>query len=375
MIDQKIPSATKLRQFLLLHPALVVFIGFKLKGYHPIFGFNPNITVPSDRHLRRKLQLIQNSSLKLLLYDTVNSLKQLGLLTGKVAMDAAEIIAQVKENNPKQFVSNRFNKHNIPQGNKDARLGLKPSSNKNQNGKAILRPFWGFKSHAVFQQTRLGVVNLNELTTPANIPDVKAFLPVIKPITNTLLITIKTFLADAAYDAWYVYQYIAKQGGLAFIPLNTRGHKTLKHSFGKNGRPLCPDNREMADGGAWFDKQKQHRRQKYICPLINPKTGKRKPGQKCRCNHPNWLKKGCTKYINLDDVDNARFRIDRESKLFKQTYKDRTLAERGFSILKDYGIEKPIYRNLNSIANIYTLAYSLMNAKVILQAKQETSSY
>jgi hypothetical protein len=48
-------------------------------------------------------------------------------------MDAAEIIAQVKENNPKQFVSNRFNKHNIPQVNKDARLGLKPSSNKNKS--------------------------------------------------------------------------------------------------------------------------------------------------------------------------------------------------------------------------------------------------
>ncbi|MEW6619227.1 MAG: transposase, partial [bacterium] len=234
--------------------------------------------------------------------------------------------------------------------------------------------FWGFKSHAAFQQTQFGVVNINEQTTPGNTPDVKAFFSVIKPITNTLNLTIKTFLADAAYDAWYVYQYIAKGGGVAFIPLNTRGHKILQHSFGKNGRLLCQDNREMDNGGAWFDKQKQHRRQKFICPLINPKTGKRKPGQKCRCNHPNWQKKGCTQYINLDDVENARFAIDRESKLFKQTYKHRTLAERGFSILKDYAIEKPISRNLNSIANIYTLAYALMNAKVILQAKEKTSS-
>jgi hypothetical protein len=43
--------------------------------------------------------------------------------------------------------------------------------------------------------------------------------------------------------------------------------------------------------------------------------------------------------------------------------------------LRITALKKPIYRNLNSIANIYTLAYSLMNAKVILKAKQETSSY
>lgn len=374
MVDQKIPFATTLRQFLINHPPLIVFLGFKLKGSHPYFGFDPKITIPSDRHLRRKLASIQNSSLKLLLHDTVNSLHQLGILTDEVALDAAEIIAKVKENNPKQFVRSRFNKNNIPQGNKDARLGVKPSSNKDKKGKVILRFFWGFKSHAAFQETAFGVIALNEHTTPAHIPDVKAFFTVIKPITETLHLTIKTFLADAAYDAWYVYQYIAQLGALAFIPLNTRGHKILQNSFGKNGRPLCPDNREMTNAGGWFDKQKQHHRQKYICPLINPKTNKRKPGQTCRCNHPNWQKKGCYKYINLDLPDNARFAIDRESKLFKETYKDRTLAERGFSILKDYNIEEPIFRNLNSIANIYTLAYCLMNAKVILKAKEETLS-
>ncbi|MDI6704604.1 MAG: hypothetical protein QME40_08050, partial [bacterium] len=358
--------------FLLRHPALVAFIGFHLKGYHPHFGFDPEVTVPTSRHLRRRLQEIQNRHLKLLLYNTVRSLKELGLVNDEVIMDTTEIIARVKENNPKQFVSNRYNKNKIPNGNPDSRLGIKPSTNKSKDGKTKLRYFWGFKNGAAFQETKHGIITLNEETKAANTADVNFFFPLIKPIKDTLRITIKTFIADAAFDAWYVYHFVTKGKGTAFIPINTRGHKILQHGYGPNGRPLCPDNREMANAGTWFDKKRGYRRQKYICPLIDPHTGKRKQNQTCRCDHPKWQKKGCYKYINLDDPENSRFAIDRESCLFKRTYKKRTIAERGFSIIKNYKLEDPIFRNEDSIANLYTIAYSLMNAKVILKAKEES---
>jgi hypothetical protein len=59
MIEEGIKSSEKLRQFLVRHPALVVFLGFQLKGIsHDLpFGFHIEKTVPSERHLRRKLQV------------------------------------------------------------------------------------------------------------------------------------------------------------------------------------------------------------------------------------------------------------------------------------------------------------------------------
>jgi hypothetical protein len=104
MIEEGIKSSEKLRHFLVRHPALVVFLGFQLKGIsHELpFGFHIEETVPSARHLRRKLQEFQNSHLKLLLYDAISKLQKLGLLNGIAAMDTKEILAYVKENNPKQ---------------------------------------------------------------------------------------------------------------------------------------------------------------------------------------------------------------------------------------------------------------------------------
>jgi hypothetical protein len=115
MIEEGIKSSEKLRQFLVRHPALVVFLGFQLKGIsHDLpFGFHIQETIPSARHLRRKLQEFQNSHLKLLLYDTIHNLQKLELLDGIAAMDTKEILAFVKENNPKQYVKDRYKKDNI----------------------------------------------------------------------------------------------------------------------------------------------------------------------------------------------------------------------------------------------------------------------
>jgi hypothetical protein len=376
MIEEGIESSGKLRQFLMRHPALVAFLGFQLKGIsHELpFGFHIEKTVPCARHLRRKLQEFQNSHLKLLLYDTIIKLQKLELLDGIAAMDTKEILAYVKENNPKQYVKDRYKKDNIPCGDKTCALGAKPSSNKDTNGKKKPRYFWGYKSGVIFSQTQHGLVCLSECTSPADKADVRFFFPLILPLA-LLGVDVKVFLADAAFDAWYVYAAIDVLDAKAYIPINTRGHQILKQEFGPNGRPVCQKGLEMDNGGRWFDKQKGYHRQKAICPLVNPTTGKRKKKhENTDCETLMSKPRGCTRVINLDDPDNLRFAIDRQSREFKDTYKQRTQAERGFSTLKNYGIETPIQRNINSVSNLATLAYCLMNAKVIMKAEKELTS-
>jgi hypothetical protein len=373
MVEEGIKSSEELRQFLLKHPALVIFLGFRLKGISPNlpFGFDIQETVPCARHLRRKLQETNNSHLKLLLYDTIRNLQKLELLNGITAMDTKEILACVKENNPKQYVKDRFKKDNIPPGDKTCALGAKPSSNKDENGKKKPRYFWGYKSGAIFSQTEYGLACLSEDTSPAAKADVKFFFPLLLPLV-LLGVDVKVFLADAAFDAWYVYAAIDALDAKAYIPINTRGHDILKHEFGLNGRPVCQKGLEMDNGGKWFDKQKGYHRLKATCPLVNPTTGKRKKKHaNINCEILDSKPKGCTRVINLDDPDNLRFAIDRQSREFKGVYKQRTQAERGFSILKSYGIETPIQRNINSVSNLATLAYCLMNAKVIMKAEKE----
>ena len=375
MIQEGIKSSERLRLFLVRHPALVVFLGFELKGIsHDLpFGFDIEETVPSARHLRRKLQETQNSHLKFLLYDTIRNLHKLGLLNGTTAMDTKEILAFVKENNPKQYVKDRYKKDKTPCGDKTCALGAKPSSNRDEKGKKKARYFWGYKSGAIFSQTQYGLACLSECTCPAAKADVKFFFPLIRPLAS-LGIDIKVFLADAAFDAWYVYAAIDILGAKAYIPINTRGHEILKQEFGPNGRPICQKGLEMDNGGKWFDKQKGYHRQKATCPLVNPKTGKRKKKhENTDCEILNSIPKGCTRVTNLDDPDNLRFAIDRGSREFKDIYKQRTQAERGFSILKGYGVETPIQRNINSVSNLATLAYCLMNAKVIVKAKKHAN--
>lgn len=372
MVEEGIESSEKLRQFLVRHPALVVFLGFQLKGIsHDLpFGFHIQETVPSARHLRRKLQEFHNSHLKLLLYDTIIRLQKLELLDGIAAMDTKEILAYVKENNPKQYVKDRYKKDNIPCGDKTCALGAKPSSNKDENGKKKPRYFWGYKSGTIFSQTEYGLACLSENTSPAAKADVRFFFPLLLPLV-LLGIDVKVFLADAAFDAWYVYAAIDALGAKAYIPINTRGHDILKQEFGPNGRPVCQKGLEMDNGGKWFDKQKGYHRMKATCPLVNPATGKRKKKhENISCEILDSKPKGCSKVMNLDDPSNLRFAIDRQSREFKKVYKQRTQAERGFSIFKNYGMETPIQRNINSVSNLSTLAYCLMNAKVIIKAEK-----
>jgi hypothetical protein len=111
----------------------------------------------------------------------------------------------------------------------------------------------------------------------------------------------------------------------------------------------------MTNGGRWFDKHKGYHRQKFTCRLINLRT-KHKCGT-CPINHPKFHKNGCYRYLNLDDQDQLRFTIHRDSQEYKTTFKQRTSVEQAFLYIKEhYDIEVPHVRNLNSVKNISTIA-------------------
>jgi hypothetical protein len=359
MVDQKIQTFTRLRQFLLDHPALTLAIGFRPQQPGPPLSPSSETweqVVPSDRYLREKIQWMEHAFFKTLLAQTIQKVKQAELLDGKVACDVKEIWAHVRQNNSKHFVKDRWNKAVLPSGNPDARLGAKPSSNKDAQGNPLPRLFWGFKSALFTTATRFGLVVLSESTQPADTGDVSFFVPLLNEF-KTYGLKASIFLADAAFDAWYVYRDIALQGGKAYVPLNTRGHDILQQAYSQNGKLLCPAGLEMKSGGSWFDQQKGYRRKKWTCP--------HKPLAQA-CPHSKGKPNGCTRVINLDD--HHRFQLNRSSPHFKKTYKARTVAERAFSTFQDYGRHITYQRNLQTVTHLNTLTYAVINAHVLLKA-------
>ena len=382
-VNQKLQYSSDVRKFFLKHPQLIALVGF-----HPVYNETTGAlelerTVVSARHFRRKLQTMKNQHFKLLLKQTVDQLQAQHLLKGTVIADTTEILAWVKENNLKQRVDNRFDKTKPIKGFPQCSLGAKPiPGEKDKNGKPKIRYFWGEKQAALVEPTEYGPAFLYEDVFTAKTADVKTALPTLKPLVEQWLYRLKKFIADAAYDAFKIYQYVyakddpdtntTRKPAKAYIALNTRGHKRLNRQFSENGNLICEADLEMTNGGRWFDKHKGYHRQKFTCPLINLKT-KHKCAT-CPINHKKFQKNGCYRYINLDDQEQLRFKIHRDSKEYKDTFKQRIFVEQTFSYIKEqYDIELPKVRNLNSVKNIYTIAAILNNIQILKKATSQST--
>lgn len=380
-VNEKLQYSSELRDFFLEHPQLIPLVGF-YQGYNETTGaLDLERTVVSARHFRRKLQTMKNQHFKLLLKQTVDQLQAQHLLKGTLIADTTEILAWVKENNLKQRVDNRFDKTNFIKGFPECSLGAKPiPGEKDKKGKPKIRYFWGEKQAALVEPTEYGKVFLYEDVFTAKTPDVKTALPTLKPLVENWAYRLKTFIADAAYDAFKIYQYLyakddpdtTRKPAKAYIALNTRGHKRLNRQFSENGNLFCEAGLEMTNGGRWFDKHKGYHRQKFTCPLFNQKT-KLKCGN-CPINHKKFQKNGCYRYINLDDQEQLRFKIHRDSEEYKNTFKQRIFVEQAFSSIKEqYDIEVPHVRNLNSVKNIYTIAAILNNIQILKKATSQST--
>ena len=365
---EKFDYITELRRFLIKHPLLVLELGF-----HPVrdnaqpYGFDVEATVPCDRWLRHKQQVLDNDILGALFQGTVHDLQvEIPALGDTSVIDTKHIYAWVKENNPREFIRDRFNPEKQPTGDPDCRLGVKRSSNQDeetgQQTKVEKEYLWGYGSGIMAAtHPQYGDVVLAEYTLPFNEADATYFAPLYKRLVATIGFRPSLFAADAAFDAWHIYQPFAEVGGWAAIPLNLRGH--LEPKLGPGGFHLCPRELEMAPSYE-YNHPKGYRAQLLRCPLLFPAMSSQ------TCDHPQFAKGvGCTKHTNIEAGGWMRVQIDRQSEAYKQLYKQRTASERINSQAKDFGIERPKVRNSHSVVNLNTLTYIVINARALQRVR------
>jgi hypothetical protein len=242
------PYRTQLRTFLVQHPWLVLELGFrpvtksKMALTSP-YGFDVEATVPTARWLREQLHRLDPAVLSDLLTNTVQALQhEIPGLGETVAFDVKHIYAWVRENNLHFYLTGRFDVTHHPTGDLDCRLGVKKSSNQEQpdgSTKVKKESLFGYGSGvAAATDPVYGDVVLAEYTLPFNEGDVTYFRPLYRQAVLALDAFPTNVTADAAYDAWYVYQCAALHGGIGAVPLNQHAHPVYERVA--DGTPLCP---------------------------------------------------------------------------------------------------------------------------------------
>jgi hypothetical protein len=112
-----------------------------------------------------------------------------------------------------------------------------------------------------------GDVVLAEYTLPFNEGDVTYFRPLYRQTVLALGDYPTNITADAAYDAWYVYQCAALHHGIGAVPLNQHDHPVYERDA--DGTPRCPKGLRMQAAFS-FQHPKGYRAQRYRCPLLFP---------------------------------------------------------------------------------------------------------
>jgi hypothetical protein len=366
-IREGMSSTSQLRRFLLKHPLLVIELGFHLE-LDPTtpYGFDAEQTLPCEQWLRAKLRTFDRALLQALLATTVSALQaEIPGLGETVAFDVKHIYAWVKENNERVYVTDRYDKTHRLAGDPDCRLGVKRSTNQEQpdgsteEKKELL---WGYGSGvAAATVADYGDVVLAEYTQPFNEADITYF----RPLYQQTVVALQGFpthvTADAAFDAWYVYECAARHDGIGAVPLNQHSHA----SFGRqaDGTPRCEKGLLMQPTYQ-FDHTYGYRAQRFRCPLLFPdKTG-------VTCEHEQFAKgKGCVKDVNWERGGIQRVTLDRDGPLYHALYTQRTCCERINSRAQALGIERPKVRNGRSVANLNTLIYLIINVRALEKAK------
>jgi hypothetical protein len=389
-VDHQLRSMGALRRYLIEHPALVWLAGFPLVASRRYpWGFDAQACLPTQRHFTRLLRTMPNQPLQYLLDSSVNliqtELAEVGLRLGEcISLDTKHIIAWVKENNPKAYVQDRYNKTKQPKGDSDCRLGCKRRHNQRTSPAdppptptteplpastiSVGEYYWGYASGVVATKADgWGEFVLAELTQPFDQADVSYFFPLMTQVERRLERKPKFGALDAAFDAFYVHEYFHQAGGFAAVPWADR--QDHRKQFDHDGRPLCAAGFGMPLKSTFMKKSRclfPHPCGRYACPLRYPKP----TGQSCPINHQNWPKGGCITTLPLSPGTRARHELDRSTQAYKQVYKQRTATERVNSQAVELGIERPKLRNGKAIANLNTLIYVLINLRALHRIRQ-----
>ena len=281
-----------------------------------------------------------------------------------VTFDVKHIYAWVKENNPRAYVAERYDKTRVLPGDPDCTLGVKRSSNQEQPDGSLKEKkeyVWGYGSGVAAATTPdYGDVVIAEYTLPFNEGDVAYF----RPLYQQAVVALEAFpthvTADAAFDAWYVYEAAARHGGIGAVPKNRHGHPEMQRD--PDGVPRCAKGLHMTPRFG-FQHTNGYRAQRFGCPLLFP-TSTGEACERLSSNHG----QGCHKDPNWEVGGLMRVLLDRTSPLYKAVYTQRTSCERINSQAKELGIERPRLRNRCSIANLNTLIYVIINVRALQRA-------
>ena len=371
-VEEDLTTCTRLRRYLLEHPLLVLDLGFRpVLDMRQPYGFDVERTVPTARWLRQKQRTVEPAVLQALLEASVQALRQEIPGVGEViAFDVTHLYAWVRENNPRVYVEGAFDVTHIPKGDPDCRLGVKKRSNQQQadgTTRETAESLFGYGSGIVTGTDPVyGEVVLAEYTQPFNEADITYFAPLYLRTVAVLGFLPTHYAADAAFDAWYVYQPLACRGGMPAIPL--KEPPGSKRQRDPDGVPLCDKGLRMHPTTT-FSHTYGYRSQRFRCPLLFPqRTG-------ATCDHAQFGKgKGCVKDLNWEAGGLLRVLLDRHSPLYQAVYRQRTGTERGNSQAKALGLERPKVRNLRSVRNLNTLTYLLINAHTLQRARTLNAS-
>lgn len=391
-LDQGHSSMRELVDYLIQHPELVWLLGFPLiPKSSSTWGFDVAASVPTPNQFSQMLRRLPNQPLQFLLDETVriiqDELPKEILLGETISIDTKHILAWVKENNPKAYIKEgRFDKTNQPNGDSDCKLGCKRRKNQGPKptanvstpgteglsasgiGAGIGEFYWGYASGVVATKVpQWGEFVLAELTQTFDKSDVSYFQPLMQQVEERLGRKPKNGTADAAFDAFYVYEYFHLAGGMAAVPFAKRGKQNARF-FANDGALLCEAELPMFLKGLYQHRTAfvPHTRERWWCPLLHPEPN----GQSCPIDHTKWGKEGCKITIAQSVGARLRHQIDRQSDTYLDLYRQRTAVERIFSRAVNLGIERPKLRNVHSITNLNTLIYVLMNLKSIHNIKR-----
>ena len=376
MLEEQLKSMSHLRRFLCEHPELVWLFGFTQQR-----RFDADQVLPTARHFSRLLRKMPSECATFLLDESVHLLQaqlqpHIKDFGQAISLDTKHILAWVKENNPKAYVEDRYNKAKQPKGDQDCKLGCKrrknvsPESvtpkNNPQPASAVKQGIgefhWGYASGVVATKVPgWGEFVLAEYTQPFNRSDVSYFHPLMADAERRLGFRPHFGAFDAAFDAYYVYDYFHNEGknwqeGFAAVPFSGR---SAQRTFDSHGHPLCEAGLSFHSSYTFTSRATlfEHQRTHYICPL------KGQSEQSCPIQHKKWAKGGCTHRLPTNIGARLRHQIDRDSVLYKDIYKQRTATERINSQATALGIERPKLRNQQTITNRNTLIYVLINLR------------
>jgi hypothetical protein len=392
-VDQQISYMSQLRTYLVDYPALTWVLGFPLVASSAYtWGFDVDACLPTHRHFTRMLRNMPNETLQFLLDSTVtllqNTLPQDINFGQAISLDTKHILAWVKENNPKAFLTGneRYDKEQQPTGDPDCRLGCKNRRNQRtfasqQQSTPLENPvpattlkvgtfYWGYATGVVATKVpQWGEFVLAERTQTFDRSDVSYFFPLMKETTRRLGFHPRYGALDAAFDAWYIYAdfHSDQHDGFAAVPFADRGAKATL-TFNDAGLPLCKAGLAMPLRATFWAKTSlvPHEKGRYGCPLLSSGQEKRA----CPISHKKWGKGGCATTLPTSIGARLRYQLDRESQAYKDIYKQRTATERINSQAVELGIERPKIRNGQAIANQNTLIYIVINLRALRRVRE-----